>query len=392
MANEDHVARLKRSVPEWNEWRVGVVMPDLTGADLTGCDFARANLSHAQLTDAHLERACLDDADLYGARLYGTRLEFASMKNSQMQYAEFMGATLQSAVLSGADARNATFYKANIKEANLTGARCVDAEFAEADLTRAVLEGADLERANFNRASLVGARLAGANLTTATLVGTDLRDADLQGCRTYGLSAWDVRLEGAQQRGLIITPSDTAAITLDWLEVAQFVYLILYNATLRDVIDSVRSKAVLILGRFTPERKLVLDAMRDALRARNYVPIVFDFDRPTRLNLTETVSTLARLSRFVIADITDARSIPQELQAIVPDLPSVPVQPLLMASSPEYGMFDDFRAYPWVLDLVTYRRPEDLIAGFEPLVISPAEAKAEQQASGRRVRVAPPAR
>ena len=29
MANEDHVARLKRSVSEWNEWRVGVVMPDL---------------------------------------------------------------------------------------------------------------------------------------------------------------------------------------------------------------------------------------------------------------------------------------------------------------------------------------------------------------------------
>ena len=39
---------------------------------------------------------------------------------------------------------------------------------------------------------------------------------------------------------------------------------------------------VLILGRFSAERKLVLDALRDELRKseRNYVPVVFDFEQP----------------------------------------------------------------------------------------------------------------
>jgi hypothetical protein len=41
----------------------------------------------------------------------------------------------------------------------------------------------------------------------------------------------------------------------------------------------------LILGRFSvPERKAVLDALRDELRksGRGYVPVVFDFEKPRR--------------------------------------------------------------------------------------------------------------
>ena len=63
--------------------------------------------------------------------------------------------------------------------------------------------------------------------------------------------------------------------------------------------------------------------MKSALRAKAYLPILFDFEKPQTRDLTETVTTLARMSRFIIADLTDPRSIPQELSQIVPDLPSV---------------------------------------------------------------------
>ena len=135
---------------------------------------------------------------------------------------------------------------------------------------------------------------------------------------------------------------------------------------------------VLILGRFTQERKAVLDAIREELRQRNYLPILFDFDKPSSRSLTETVSTLAHLSRFIIADITDAKSIPQELMAIVPYNPSLPVQPLLLSSQYEYAMFKDFRDYPWVLKPYPYNDLETLLSSLAEKVIGPAEDKAKE--------------
>jgi hypothetical protein len=135
---------------------------------------------------------------------------------------------------------------------------------------------------------------------------------------------------------------------------------------------------VLILGRFTQERKAVLDAMREELRRRNYLPILFDFEKPASRDLTETISTLVHLVHFSIADITEAKSIPQELQRIVPDLPSVPVQPVLQASAEEYSMFEHFTRYPWVLETYRYESLEDVMTALAEKVIAPAEVKANE--------------
>jgi hypothetical protein len=69
-----------------------------------------------------------------------------------------------------------------------------------------------------------------------------------------------------KQKNLVITPFGEAAITVDDIKVAQFIYLLLNNKEIREVINTITSKAVLILGRFSDERKAVLDAIRDELR------------------------------------------------------------------------------------------------------------------------------
>jgi hypothetical protein len=91
----------------------------------------------------------------------------------------------------------------------------------------------------------------------------ELTGADLTGCHVYGVSAWGLKLDGTtQQKNLVITNWGEPEITVDNIEVAQFIYLMLHNQKIRDVIDTITSKAVLILGHFTAERKAVLDALR----------------------------------------------------------------------------------------------------------------------------------
>lgn len=148
-------------------------------------------------------------------------------------------------------------------------------------------------------------------------------------CSVHGISVWDVKLKGAIQSNLVITPRGESVIQVDNLEVAQFIYLLLNNERIRHVIDTITSKVVLILGRFTPERKVVLDAIREKLRERDYLPVLFDFEKPESKDLTGTVSTLANMARFIIADLTDPSSVPHELATVVPST-VVPVQPILL--------------------------------------------------------------
>jgi uncharacterized protein YjbI with pentapeptide repeats len=406
MANEEHLAQLKRGVGAWNQWRKAYseIRPDLantelheahlTGANLFKADLSEADLREAHLTgahlfSAHLIRADLTGADLFnadltgadlggarlagallgGADLHGAHLHGVDLQGAHLFRADLTGADLHGAHLRGADLRGADLRGADLRGAHFAGAHLAGADFRKADLSEAHLAGADFREADLSEAHLAGADLSGANLTRAVIVKTNFEEANLMGCSVYGIAAWNVNLLGAQQSDLIITQLDEPVITVDNLEVAQFIYLLLHNDKIREVMDTITSKAVLILGRFTPERKVVLDAIREELRRRNYLPILFDFEKPANRDLTETVATLAHMARFIIADLTEPSSLPKELEAIVPTL-AVPVQPVMEGVTRPYAMFPDYWKYSWVLKVYRYESLEGLIAALGDEVIA----------------------
>ena len=139
MANEEHLAILKKGVAAWNEWRAQ--HPDI------GPDLSVANLYRERLIGAHLD----------GADLIGVDLDEANLID-----ADLVGADLDGANLSGADLARASLHGAELTRANLSGAN---------------LSGADLSGANLSEANLVGAHLPGANLSEAILKGTDFSEA-----------------------------------------------------------------------------------------------------------------------------------------------------------------------------------------------------------------------
>jgi uncharacterized protein YjbI with pentapeptide repeats len=363
MANPEHLALLRQGVDVWNAWRAKEpsIVPDLVRAYLSGADLAGANLSGANLSGANLSganlagalvRAYLNEADLSGANLSGADLSGAILIRAYLNEAILAGADLSGAILLGAD-----LYWAHLKGADLSGA-----ELTEARLTLA---------------NLSGANLSGASLMRAQLVATNLVDATLTDCHIYGISAWDVRLsEGTKQQGLIITRENKPAVTVDDLKVAQFVYLLLNNENIRDVIDTVGKKGVLLLGRFTEGRIRVLERLREELRKRGYVPIVFNFDKPETKDFSETIRLLAGLSKFVIADVTNPKSAPLELQATVPEI-MVPFRPIIAEGEKPFAMLQDLwiKHRDWVFEPIYYSSVDALVGSLDEKIVQPAEAR-----------------
>ena len=351
---------------------------DLTGANLTEADLSEATLIGANLSFADLNGADISKADLTNANLNGANLHLANLSSTYLSAANLNEANLSGADLRGANLGDAKLILANLieadlSEANLSGANLSEAVLIEANLSRANLSGANLSSADLNGANLSSADLSKTGLTGASLIATVIEKTKISGSLVYGISVWDLEGEFEEQKDLVITRKGQPIITVDNIKVAQFIYLILNNEEIRDVINTLTSKSVLILGRFAiPERKAILDALRNKLRDYNLLPIVFDFDRPTDKDFTETIKTLAGLSYFVIADITNPKSSPLELQATVPDY-QIPFVPIIQEGESPFAMMVDLqKKYNWVLETRSYDSIETLMKALKPGIIDPA--------------------
>jgi uncharacterized protein YjbI with pentapeptide repeats len=368
MANEDHIARLRKNgVDAWNVWRDETpnIRPDLSGANLS-----RANLSRANLSVANLHRANLSGANLREAKLFEAILREADLSGADLRGAGLLRANLHWAKLSGAGLRDADLSWANLYKANLS----------RANLSRANLSVANLHRANLSGANLREAQLIEANLREAQLVDTDLTDANVTGCRIFGISAWRLKLERAKQQSLVITPKGEPEAMVDDLEVAQFFYLLLQREKIRNVIDAVTRRGVLILGRFGDGGLALLQAIAAWLRRPEnggYLPLLFDFPRPEAKTYTDTIRTLVSLARFVIVDLSGP-SVPQEITATV-DLYEIPFVPILEKERRDWSMFRDFLVKERVLEPVRFTDQNHLLQLLAKEVIAPAEKLIEKR-------------
>ena len=302
------------------------------------------------------------------------------------------------AVLCGAKARDANFSEANCRQAHFERADCRDALFLdgaylaqaslrEADFRGALMAEANLSQANLWRTLLDGADLSHANLSDAILDETSLRGASLRGARVLGTFVRRVRMdEDTNQRELLVDlhvawdrqPGEMVVFTeVDDLRVAQFHNIVDEPGAVGKLLAATTQRVVLILGRFTPRRKVVLKALARALGKRGKIAIIFDFPTPSQREISDTVRFIAGMSEFIVVDLTAASSVPLELQATAPDL-MVPVLPIIQSNHRAFAMFSDLqRRYFWIQPTLQYRSVAELVHHVDDAIIARAQHAAQ---------------
>jgi len=332
----EHLKKLSKGKAYWNRWRRNNphIKPLLADQDLrnveiergdgtlAGYDFSYTNLCQARMQRLHLEQA--------------------------------------------------NFHQAILAKANLSGAHLEDANFCRTDMYETNFRNAHLNRANLQGVQMVRTKLAG---------------ADLSQCNVYGLSAWDLEFGESrkkqvnQTQELIVryrpsyvrraSDDKLEKVNVEGVDLAAFMHLTLNNRNISRIIEAAGRKWVLLLGRFT-QRKRVLKAIAKVLKEQHLIPIIFDFPPPEKRDLIETVMLLAGMSRGVIVEITNPRSTPMELQAIVSSY-GVPVWPIIKEGAKEFATFSGLRKFPWVHQPIQYRTSRDLIKELQEVIAIWAE-------------------
>lgn len=285
-----------------------------------------------------------DAPNLNGFDFSNIDMNMVTMRNGMYEDCDFSGSSLPFSDLCYGYFNNCDF----------TGAKIAVTKVGSAVFRNCCFDKANMNYISAENTEFIDCSFIGTTFRNAKFVGTDFSGSKLYNCDIYGVSTWDLILENTSMRELSIAKEDQDSLIVDDIEIAQFLYLLVTNEKLRKTIDIITSKVILILGRFTDERKSVLDRIKVVLREHGFVPVLFDFDGPKSRNLSETILTIGSLSKFVIADITEPRSIPQELQILLPNLVSLKVQPIIKIGERPFGMFQDHCQRPALQQLIEY--------------------------------------
>lgn len=396
--NEKHLQILKESLRRrtphfWNQWRQEYpkIAPDLRGLVLLGGFLRGFNLTRARLDDANLMRADLAGVHLERASLKGARLISAELSSVHAEKANLSGANCRGATLQQSDFRRAIFLdrtylaRANLREAIFTGAKMIEATLSQANLTKTCFDGADLTSASFEDAILDETSFLGAKLQGAHVLGTFIRRVKTDDKTNQRGLFVDVHVAWEQRPGEMITFTEA-----DDIRIAQFHNIVDEPGSVGKLLAATTKRVVLILGRFLPRRKRVLDRLAKALGERGKIAVIFDFPSPSNREVSDTVRFIAGMSEFIVVDLTKASSVPLELQATIPDL-MIPVLPIVEYGHDVFSMFSDLqRRYFWIQPTVSYRDSNQLVKYVDDAIIARAESAAEQIKNRRAATVGAP--
>lgn len=227
----------------------------------------------------------------------------------------------------------------------------------------------------FQQSNLVGSSWIGVDFSSARMAGVDCDGAVFERCTIEGLGVWKASGTPRREEQLRADASDFGMLALNDLKIGPALFEVVRNDALPRLFELLSSKLVLILGRFAPAAsKERLERLRAEIGRRGYIAVVVDWELQGRFNATTIVSAISMCSRFIVADVTDARTVIAEVREALAQRP-VAIQPLLLFGSPEPAFLRWARTdkYQQLLPTITYRDINDLIAKLDDEIIPACE-------------------
>ena len=236
MADPQHIEMVKNGADAWNEWRRS--SPDIA-PNLRSIDFEK---------EFRTSNAGYDLPEFHGYNFANADLHMVTLRNCGFTECVFDNAGINFSDLCFANFTDCSFRGVGMRVSRI----------GSANFWNCVFDGSDLSYCSAQETGFSSSKITNCIFDNMSLVGTNFTNATIHNTSVYGTSAWDLILDDSDQRDIKIA-GEHGAVTVDNIEIAQFIYLLINNSRIRDVIDTLTSKVVLILGRLTPERKKVLD-------------------------------------------------------------------------------------------------------------------------------------
>jgi hypothetical protein len=119
MPDQQHLAKLRKGVNAWNEWRKEhpEIMPDLRRAELHDTSLCQIDFRHTNLAGANFHNTNLSSANLSSARLWQTDLSEAKLRDANLYRACFKETNLQRTNFHKACLLDTMFLNVNLSEA-----------------------------------------------------------------------------------------------------------------------------------------------------------------------------------------------------------------------------------------------------------------------------------
>lgn len=401
MADPQHLEILSKGVEFWNNYRRThpEFVPDLSESNLSrfnlnSINLKRANLRYSIVSEAYspntISNADLEDADLSHSILDACILKYTNLTNANLLNVRiceaglvqpsFISANLRNINLHGAFLGRVSLQRCILDEASIEKTRFYQCSFDQLSFHQAQLSNLDFSNHNFYRASFSdtvweNVKVDNCEFVDANFNRASFNNCSFRSCDITGVSTWNISYDEATKFSSLFA----GGFQLDSLEVAQFINLLQDNKKFRNVIDTVTTKVVLILGRFGEETKPILDAISLEIKRIGLLPVIFDFEKSENRNFIETVMLVAHMAYFVIADFTDAKIVIQEVTEIVKNI-AVPFAPILRSDADfEPITLSDLRVnHRSLLDTFIYNDQTHLIKNLKNEVIDPAIAKGKE--------------